>query len=51
MDNIEQMEQLLREYGYPEKAIPALLKEIKNMSYEKVEKLIMPYHDITANKH
>ncbi|MFC3882304.1 hypothetical protein ACFOU2_01685 [Bacillus songklensis] len=50
MDNARKMEQLLRDYGYPEEAIPSLLKEIGTLSYEKVEKLIMPYHDITANK-
>jgi hypothetical protein len=49
MEDIEKMEQLLREYGYPEKAIPRLVKEIGPVSYEKVEKLILPYHDITVN--
>ncbi len=50
MNNIEKVEQLLRDYGYPEKAIPRLVREIGPMSYEKVAKLIMPYHDITAGK-
>lgn len=49
MEDTEKMEQLLREYGYPEEAIPRLLKEIGPVSYEKVEKLILPYHDITAD--
>jgi hypothetical protein len=47
---MENVEQLLRDYGYPEEAIPNLLKEIGTLSYEKVEKLIMPYLDITAEK-
>jgi hypothetical protein len=50
MDNAEKMKQLLRDYGYPEDAIPRLLKEIGTLSYEKAEKLILPYHDITADR-
>lgn len=50
MDNIEMREQLLRDYGYPEKAIPNLMKEIGTLSNEEVEMLIMPYKDITADK-
>lgn len=50
MDNAEKKEQLLRHYGYPEEAIPRLLKEIEVLSYEKVEKLILPYHDIVDDK-
>ncbi|WP_191991982.1 hypothetical protein [Bacillus aerolatus] len=47
---MEKVERLLRDYGYPEEAIPNLLKEIGTLDYEKVEQLIMPYHDITADK-
>lgn len=47
---MKNIEQLLRDYGYPDDSIPNLLKEIGTMSYEQVEKLIMPYHDITADK-
>jgi hypothetical protein len=50
MENIEDMEKLLRDYGYPEKAIPRLLKEIRTMRFDKLEKLILPYNDITADK-
>ncbi|WP_169907533.1 hypothetical protein [Priestia abyssalis] len=50
MDHAEKKEQLLRYYGYPEEAIPRLLKEISALSYEKVEKLILPYHDMIADK-
>ncbi|MDQ0243657.1 hypothetical protein J2S09_001202 [Bacillus fengqiuensis] len=50
MDHMEKKEQLLRHYGYPEGAIPRLLKEIEAISYEKVEKLILPYHDIVDDK-
>jgi hypothetical protein len=47
---MENVEQLFRDYGYPEEAIPNLLKEVGTLSYEEVEKRIMPYHDITADK-
>lgn len=47
---MENIKQLFREYGYPDESIPNLMKEIGTMSYEQVEKLIMPYHDITADK-
>ncbi|WP_180954925.1 hypothetical protein [Bacillus sp. V3-13] len=47
---MENIEQLLRDYGYPEEAIPDLLKEISNLGYEKAEQMIMPYHDITADR-
>jgi hypothetical protein len=50
MEKFEKMENLLREYGYPEKAIPRLMKEISTMNYDRVEKLILPYNDITANR-
>lgn len=50
MNNTEKVEKLLRDYGYPEKALPRLVREIGPLSYEKVAKLIMPYHDITAGK-
>ncbi|MDQ0862289.1 hypothetical protein QFZ72_005887 [Bacillus sp. V2I10] len=50
MNNTEKVEKLLRDYGYPEEAIPRLVREIGPLSYEKVAKLIMPYPDITAGK-
>jgi hypothetical protein len=49
MEDVKKKEQLLREYGYPEKAIPRLVKEIRLMNYEKVKKLILPYNDVTDN--
>jgi hypothetical protein len=49
MEDVKKKEQLLREYGYPEKAIPRLINEIRSMNYEKVKKLILPYNDITDN--
>lgn len=50
MDEIKKMEKLLRDYGYPEKAIPRLVREISSMNYDRVKKLILPYNDITANR-
>lgn len=50
MENMEDKEQLLREYGYPEEAIPNILKEIEAMSNKEAEMLIMPLQDITADK-
>lgn len=50
MEEIEKMEKLLREYGYPEKAIPRLLREISTMNYDRVKKLILPYNDMTAGR-
>ena len=50
MGHLEKKEQLLRHYGYPEEAIPRLLKEIEVLSYEKVEKMILPYRDIVSDK-
>lgn len=44
MDNMEKIERLLRQKGYPEKEIPRLLQKIGILTYEKVEKLILPYH-------
>ena len=46
----EEMEKLLREYGYPEESIPRLVQEIHSMSLDKVKKLILPYNDITSDK-
>ncbi|MEH7180328.1 hypothetical protein [Neobacillus vireti] len=50
MDKHKKMEKLLRDYGYPEKAIPRLMQEISTMNYDRVEKLILPYNDFTANR-
>jgi hypothetical protein len=50
MEHNEKMEQLLRDYGYPEQSIPRLVQEISSMSIDKVKKLILPYNDITADK-
>ncbi|MDQ1005046.1 hypothetical protein QFZ28_005624 [Neobacillus niacini] len=50
MDQIKKMEKLLRDYGYPEEAIPRLIREISSMNYDRVRKLILPYNDITAGK-
>lgn len=50
MDEMKKMEKLLRDYGYPEKAIPRLVREISSMNYDRVKKLILPYNDITANR-
>jgi hypothetical protein len=50
VENTEKKEKLLREYGYPEEAIPRLMEEISTMSYDRVRKLILPYNDITADK-
>jgi hypothetical protein len=47
---MKNIEQLLRDYGYPDESISKLTKEIGTMSYDQVEKRIMPYHDITADK-
>jgi hypothetical protein len=50
MDQIEKKQKLLRDYGYPEKAIPRLMEEIRAMDYGRLEKLILPYNDITSDK-
>ncbi len=50
MEENKKMEKLLREYGYPEKAIPRLMREISSMNYDRVKKLILPYNDFTAGK-
>ncbi|MBO0959971.1 hypothetical protein J1P26_09565 [Neobacillus sp. MM2021_6] len=50
MNHNEKMKKLLREYGYPEEAIPRIMQEISSMSYDRVKKLILPYNDITADK-
>jgi hypothetical protein len=50
VEEMKKMEKLLRDYGYPEKAIPRLMKEISSMNYEKVKKLILPYNDMTAGR-
>jgi hypothetical protein len=50
MDENQKMEKLLRDYGYPEKAIPRLMREISSMNYDRVRKLILPYNDITADR-
>jgi len=50
MDNLESLEQLLREYGYPEQAVHRFLNEAEGLDIEKIKKTIMPYRDITAHK-
>ncbi|NYE07209.1 hypothetical protein F4694_003994 [Bacillus niacini] len=50
MEETKKMEKLLRDYGYPEAAIPRLIREISSMNYDRVRKLILPYNDITAGK-
>jgi hypothetical protein len=50
MSNNENIENLLREYGYPENAIHHYIKEKANMDFEEIKKSIMPYRDITAKK-
>jgi len=50
VDQIEKKRKLLRDYGYPEKAIPRLMEEISSMDYNRLEKLILPYNDITSEK-
>jgi hypothetical protein len=50
MEQTEKKRKLLRDYGYPEKAIPRLMEEISSMNYDRLEKLILPYNDITADK-
>ncbi|MEH6949605.1 hypothetical protein V7068_21700 [Bacillus sp. JJ634] len=47
---MEHIKQLLRDYGYPEEEIPNVLKELGTTDYEQIEKSIMPYRDITANR-
>ncbi|PLR91140.1 hypothetical protein [Bacillus sp. T33-2] len=51
MDDFQKMEQLLRNYGYPEDAIERLLDDVADMGYEQAEKRLMPYRDITAEKY
>jgi hypothetical protein len=50
MDENKKMEKLLRDHGYPEEAIPRLMREIRSMNYDRVRKLILPYNDITAER-
>lgn len=50
MDNKENLDLLLREYGYPDEAITRFLSETCEMDYEEAKKLIMPYRDITADR-
>lgn len=50
LEQKEKKQKLLRDYGYPEKAIPRLMEEISSMDYDKLEKLILPYNDITSAK-
>jgi hypothetical protein len=47
---LEQIEQLFREYGYPEESISRLIKEYGSLSYEEVEKRIMPFKDMMADQ-
>ena len=50
MDKSKNLQQLLREYGYPEEAINRFMKDTSGMDYEEARKRIMPYHDITAER-
>lgn len=50
LNNKDKMVSLLRDYGYPEKAIHRFMQEAKDMDYEEMRKSIMPYQDITAHR-
>ena len=50
MDNKGKLEQLLREYGYPQQAIHRFIQEGEDLDFEEVKKQIMPYRDITAHR-
>jgi len=39
MEQKEKKQKLLRDYGYPEKAIPRLMEEISSMDYENWKNL------------
>ncbi len=48
MNKKENLEQLLREYGYPDEAVSRFLTDNEEIDYEEARKRIMPYRDITA---
>jgi hypothetical protein len=50
MNNKENLEQLLREYGYPKDAIHRFMQQTEELDFAEVKKRIMPYQDITARK-
>ncbi|MCQ6274887.1 hypothetical protein JMM81_07905 [Bacillus sp. V3B] len=50
MDNKENLEQLLHNYGYPKQAIHRFMQDAEGLDYEEVKKRILPYRDITARK-
>ncbi len=50
MNNKENLEQLLHEYGYPKKAIQHFMQDAEELDYSEVKKRIMPYRDITAHR-
>ncbi|MCM3584376.1 hypothetical protein M3182_01300 [Mesobacillus maritimus] len=50
MDNKANLEQLLKEYGYPIEAIDRFMKDVESLDYEEAKQRIMPYKDITAER-
>ncbi len=50
MDNKENFEQLLCDYGYPKETIHRLMQDAEEIEYKEVQKRIMPYQDITAHR-
>lgn len=50
MENKENLEQLLREYGYPSSEIKRFIQDAENLKLDYIElkKRIMPYQDITS---
>ncbi|SEM11424.1 hypothetical protein SAMN05192533_10160 [Mesobacillus persicus] len=46
----EKLDELLREYGYPQEAINRFMKETEELDFEEAKKRIMPYRDITADR-
>lgn len=46
----EKLDELLREYGYPQEAISRFMKETEELDFEEAKKRIMPYRDITADR-
>lgn len=52
MENKENLEQLLREYGYPSREIKRFIQDAKKLEldYSELQKRIMPYQDITSRR-
>lgn len=52
MDQKELLNQLLREYGYPQEVINRFMEdtETDDLTFEEAKKRIMPYKDITAER-